>query len=102
MRSAKHWTSLFDLETSYSKGEQEKIKDIPNLDISLKKSNKEEETPQDPIKWFGVLVPQSLKTAQKHFQDALYLAVKIANVQAQLTKVTSQSESLKLLKKVAI
>ncbi|XP_031788846.1 coiled-coil domain-containing protein 115-like, partial [Nasonia vitripennis] len=88
---------------SYSKGEQEKIKDIPNFDISLKKSNKEEETPQDPIKWFGVmLVPQSLKTAQKHFQGALYLAVKIANVQAQLTKVTSQSESLKLLKKVAI
>ncbi len=91
--------SLFDLETSYSKGEEEK--DIPNFDISLRKSNKEEEVLQDPIKWFGVLVPQSLKSAQKHFQDALYLTVKIANIQAQLTKLTSHSESLKLLKKVA-
>lgn len=92
--------SLFDLETSYSKDEPEKMKDIPNFDISLRKSNKEEEAPQDPIKWFGVLVPQSLKSAQKHFQDALYLTVKIANIQAQLTEVTSQSASLKLLKKI--
>lgn len=94
--------ALFDLETSYVQSDKkEDATEIPCFDISLKKSNGEVEEPQDPIKWFGLLVPQSLKSAQKHFQDALYLTAKLANIQAELTRVTSETDSLKLLKKVA-
>ena len=91
--------SLFNLETTYEKSESDDAKKIPNFDISLRKSDKEEEL-QDPIKWFGVLVPHSLKSAQKHFQDALYLTIKLANIQAQLTKINGDVDVLRA-KKVA-
>ncbi|XP_011495442.1 PREDICTED: coiled-coil domain-containing protein 115-like isoform X2 [Ceratosolen solmsi marchali] len=93
--------SLFSLETTYVKSDKDANIEIPTFDISLKKSNKGEKEPQNPINWFGVLVPQNLKFAQKHFQDALYLAIKLANIQAQLAKVTSETASFKLLKEAA-
>ncbi|XP_014211643.1 coiled-coil domain-containing protein 115 [Copidosoma floridanum] len=91
--------SLFDLETTFRNSEEDKQeKDFPHYDICLKKCGEGEDEPQNPIKWFGVLVPQSLKIAQKHFQDALYVAVRLANLQAELAKTKRQSDSLKVLK----
>nr|XP_012222666.1 PREDICTED: coiled-coil domain-containing protein 115 [Linepithema humile] len=84
--------SLFDLETKINKDDN-----TASLDISLKKSNDEAES-KDPIKWFGVLVPQSLRNSQKRFQDSIYFATKIANVQAELTSVLSKLETLHLQK----
>lgn len=43
------------------KGE-ESIEDVP-----LGKSKEVKEELKDPIKWFGILVPQSLRQAQQHF-----------------------------------
>ena len=99
--------SLFNLQ---SFPENEKL--IENIDeetsathfyISLRKLDKDDKTePQDPIKWFGVLVPQSLKTAQKHFQQAVYVAVELANIQAQLLHISKKLVTLKPSKEIKL
>ncbi|XP_058805586.1 coiled-coil domain-containing protein 115 isoform X3 [Phymastichus coffea] len=91
--------SIFNLETTFDESQGESI---PHFDISLKtKSKEDDKEAQDPIKWFGLLVPQSLKSAQKHFQEAIYLTVKLANLQSQMAEISKQSESLRSLKKLA-
>lgn len=42
----------------------------------------------DPIRWFGVLVPRSLHSAQEHFNRAIELSVECANIQTKLQKST--------------
>ncbi|XP_014475258.1 PREDICTED: coiled-coil domain-containing protein 115-like [Dinoponera quadriceps] len=83
--------SLFDLETKVT---NENDNTVQYFDISLKKSNNESDSPGDPIKWFGVLVPQNLKNSQKRFQESVYLATKIANIQVQLASVFSKLKTL--------
>ncbi|KAK9307896.1 hypothetical protein QLX08_001952 [Tetragonisca angustula] len=87
--------TLFELETKLT---EETGKIVPNFDISLKKSDNNGDEIQDPIKWFGVLVPQSLRIAQKRFQESLYLVVRAANIQAEITSVVDKLQSLYFLK----
>lgn len=84
-------TSLFDLETKITDEDDDTV---PNFDISFKKLSDDAVGPGDPIKWFGVLVPQNLKNSQKRFQDSIYLAAKVANVQAELISVLSKLKTL--------
>lgn len=42
-------------------------------------------SPTDPLRWFGLLVPQSLRRSQKCFVNALELIVDVANEQSRLT-----------------
>ncbi|XP_031848579.1 vacuolar ATPase assembly protein VMA22 [Nomia melanderi] len=87
--------ALFELETNLT---EETGKIIPNFDLSLKKSDKDGDEIPDPIKWFGVLVPQSLRIAQKRFQESLFLAVRSANIQAEIVSVLDKLKSLYFLK----
>lgn len=41
-------------------------------------------SPSDPLRWFGVLVPQSLRRSQKCFISALEVVVDVANEQSRL------------------
>lgn len=43
----------------------------------------------DPLRWFGVLVPRSLQTAQEHFSKALNYVVESANINTKLNKTIS-------------
>ncbi|XP_011136736.1 coiled-coil domain-containing protein 115-like [Harpegnathos saltator] len=88
--------SLFDLKTNGATDEDDNI--VPCFDISLKKSNDKVDGPGDPIKWFGVLVPQNLKNSQKRFQESVYLAIKIANIQMQLISVFYKLKTLYIQK----
>lgn len=90
-------SSLFNLETSLLKSEKKDV-EVPHFDISMKLKTSEGDL-QDPIKWFGVLVPQSLKNAQKRFQEALYLVVKLANIQAKLLAIPTELNALKDFKR---
>ncbi|XP_022078271.1 coiled-coil domain-containing protein 115 isoform X2 [Acanthochromis polyacanthus] len=60
----------------------------PSEDASSKKApevspvRKSEHNPQqDPLKWFGILVPQSLKQAQSSFKQVIELSAEIATLQ---------------------
>ncbi|XP_011697219.1 PREDICTED: coiled-coil domain-containing protein 115 [Wasmannia auropunctata] len=88
-------TSLFDLETKTTNEDNDTV---PSFDISFKKLSDDADGPGDPIKWFGVLVPQNLRNSQKRFQESVYLAAKIANVQAELTSVISKIKTLHIQK----
>ncbi|KAK0090712.1 hypothetical protein PV326_004054 [Microctonus aethiopoides] len=87
--------SLFDLETTFDENKfQSGI--VPHFDISLKSKEHDNEI-QNPIKWFGVLVPQNLKIAQKKFQESIYLVTKIANISAELETISKQYQNMKNL-----
>ncbi|XP_008591957.1 PREDICTED: coiled-coil domain-containing protein 115 [Galeopterus variegatus] len=47
-------------------------------------------TPQDPLNWFGILVPHSLRQAQASFRNGLQLAADIANLQIRINWGRSQ------------
>ncbi|XP_022199553.2 coiled-coil domain-containing protein 115 isoform X2 [Nilaparvata lugens] len=49
---------------------------------------------QDPIKWFGVLVPQNLRQGQARFKQALDLVVHTANIQLELHATVTQFRKL--------
>ncbi|XP_026465550.1 coiled-coil domain-containing protein 115 [Ctenocephalides felis] len=53
----------------------------------------------DPLKWFGVLVPQSLQRAQKLFKQSLEYVVECRNVQGQLHSAIEGLFALNALKK---
>ncbi|XP_011310083.1 coiled-coil domain-containing protein 115 [Fopius arisanus] len=87
-------TSLFNLETSYL---EENDEATPRFSINLKDKEAMREI-QDPLKWFGVLVPQSLKTAQKRFQESVYLSAKISDIGSDLNVIAKNVETLKEVK----
>uniref|UniRef100_A0A670KHU4 Vacuolar ATPase assembly protein VMA22 n=1 Tax=Podarcis muralis TaxID=64176 RepID=A0A670KHU4_PODMU len=39
---------------------------------------------QNPLTWFGILVPQSLRQAQRTFQEGIQLAAEIASLQSDI------------------
>ncbi|GLV34485.1 uncharacterized protein CBL_09733 [Carabus blaptoides fortunei] len=53
---------------------------------------------QDPVNWFGVLVPRDLRLAQRKFQDALDTAVVCANNQIRLHQTGVKIKQLTALK----
>ncbi|KAK7884267.1 hypothetical protein WMY93_027390 [Mugilogobius chulae] len=55
---------------------------------------------QDPIKWFGILVPQSLKQAQSSFKQVIELSIDIANLQSAI--VNSRHELWNDMEKLKI
>ncbi|XP_063897012.1 coiled-coil domain-containing protein 115 [Helicoverpa armigera] len=49
----------------------------------------------NPIRWFGVLVPQNMHKAQSIFQNTINFVVECVNVQLQLQRNSKLIESLK-------
>nr|XP_046252092.1 coiled-coil domain-containing protein 115 [Scatophagus argus] len=53
--------------------------------------SKSEQSPQqDPLKWFGILVPQSLKQAQSSFKQVIELSSEIASLQTAVLKTRQE------------
>lgn len=61
---------------------EESERTIPEQLQEIKKVPKCVHSPQqDPLKWFGILVPQSLKQAQSSFKQVIELSAEIASLQ---------------------
>ncbi|XP_021924870.1 coiled-coil domain-containing protein 115 isoform X2 [Zootermopsis nevadensis] len=68
-------------------------------DLNHKKGEQNGSVPaSDPIKWFGYLVPQNLRQAQKGFHMALELVVQSANIQSELEATCKRYDKLLKLK----
>lgn len=52
----------------------------------------------DPINWFGILVPQSLKTARDRYDKATELVIESVNVEQRLKKNYELLDKLKTIK----
>lgn len=61
----------------------------------------EQNPQQDPLKWFGILVPQTLKQAQSSFKEVIELSAEIATLQTAILK-TRQELKLGLEKKKSL
>uniref|UniRef100_A0A1L8DCR2 Vacuolar ATPase assembly protein VMA22 n=2 Tax=Nyssomyia neivai TaxID=330878 RepID=A0A1L8DCR2_9DIPT len=55
----------------------------------------------DPIKWFGILVPQSLQLAKSRFRKTVELTVDCTNTQLRLNHSIRQLQGLREMKEVA-
>lgn len=54
---------------------------------------------QDPMNWFGVLVPRNLHLAQSSYRNAIEHAVDCANTQTRLHQVCVKIQQLREIKK---
>ena len=48
----------------------------------------------DPLKWFGFLVPNSLKQSQKHFSKGIELVIEATNIQNEIGGVMARRQYL--------
>lgn len=71
--------------------------DAPEFDLELHDVDKETDH-VEPINWFGILVPQSLRTAQDRYEKAIELVVESANVEQRLKKNYQLIDKLKSIK----
>lgn len=58
------------------------------------------ETTNNPLRWFGILVPQNLHRAQHIFQNAINFVVECVNVQLQLYENTNNIKILNKYKEI--
>ncbi|XP_067880222.1 coiled-coil domain-containing protein 115 [Heterodontus francisci] len=90
------------------RGEEER-KLLPEDELAdrmqaLKESPREEGKPagqgdgplpgQDPLKWFGILVPQSLRLAQTSFKEVMEVAAEVATLQSSLVSTKAEYRAL--------
>lgn len=52
----------------------------------------------EPLKWFGILTPQSLLTAQQRFQNAIEYVCECANIQVNVMQIVLNILKLKKIK----
>ncbi|XP_078376768.1 vacuolar ATPase assembly protein VMA22-like [Oculina patagonica] len=57
---------------------------------------------QDPLKWFGILVPGCLRTGQKNFQSAIELSCEMVNLEIKLNEIIERFKALKARKRELI
>ncbi|KAB5546334.1 hypothetical protein PHYPO_G00070830 [Pangasianodon hypophthalmus] len=48
---------------------------------------------QDPLNWFGILVPQNLKQAQAAFKEVITLAAEISTLQSAIVKTRLEMQT---------
>ncbi|XP_059396466.1 coiled-coil domain-containing protein 115-like isoform X2 [Carassius carassius] len=58
------------------------------------KTKAESSTPEhrDPLKWFGILVPQNLKQAQSAFKEVITLSAEIASLQSAIIAIRKEMQ----------
>ena len=77
-------------ELSLSKGEKLPLESTSNGCV------------QDPLKWFGILVPGCLRAGQKNFQSAIELTCEMVNLEIKLKEIIKTFKALKTLKRELI
>ena len=98
-----------DKDKDNQESSQLKIEDIEISDMlesvklnesSSTNGNAKVKKVQDPIQWFGVLVPSSLRNGQHKFQTAIELSGEVATVEARLKQIVEKYEHLKRNKRL--
>ena len=73
---------------------------LENLNVGEEKRDEKETSHEkksdndNPLKWFGILVPNSLKQSQKCFQKAVERSVECANIQNEINGVIARRKFL--------
>lgn len=77
-------------------GGKEKVETIgsENEEQLTQKNSNNTKKNNDPIKWFGVLVPQSLRQSQAYFKQATDSVIKVSNLKSKVMHLKEQYKSL--------
>ena len=71
-------------------------------EVKAKKAKEEKltakKTGHDPLKWFGFLVPTTLRQSQDCFKRAVEMTVEVANIQNEIEGVLAREKFLKRTK----
>jgi vacuolar-type H+-ATPase subunit D/Vma8 len=70
------------------------VQEIELNDMVKKKKN----LAQDPLKWFGVLVPMCLRTGQNDFKSAIDVCCELVNLENEIKALMKNYRELKILK----
>ncbi|XP_061759263.1 coiled-coil domain-containing protein 115 [Nerophis ophidion] len=72
--------------TKKDSSEKEAVEElsINNTSEDIPTTKSEQNLQQNPLKWFGILVPQSLKQAQSSFNQVIELTAEIATLQVAI------------------
>ncbi|CAH1959230.1 unnamed protein product [Acanthoscelides obtectus] len=90
----------FSASIKVAEHDSETLLDNPELQLKTVKKS-EDESVQEPLRWFGVLVPQNLSHSQNMFRQALQWAVQAVNVQIRLKETINKIGVLKEAKQMA-
>ncbi|KAM9113628.1 coiled-coil domain-containing protein 115 [Pangshura tecta] len=66
----------------------------PPLGAAPEPDSQSRASSRDPLTWFGILVPQSLRQAQSSFKEGLLLAGEIASLQSDIEATRAQYRAL--------
>ena len=77
------------------KSDEEKNKNKENINTSHKEEVKEL---NEPLKWFGVLVPQSLRQSQTSFEKAANLSCQIVQSQQRILELVKNYKAARTMK----
>lgn len=69
-------------------------KEINGETINNSNDGQKQQPRKDPLKWFGVLVPQCLRQGQKNFQQVQELCCSLATLQGELLALKSAFRQL--------
>ena len=73
--------------------------DLNSQEFHLEKHPVDKETDHiDPINWFGILVPQTLRTARERYEKATELVIESVNIEQRLKKNYELLDKLKTIK----
>ena len=68
---------------------------IPVCNLIYRTIKEEEATPsKDPLKWFGFLVPNTLRQSQSSYRKAVEVTVECANLQNEINGVIARKKFL--------
>lgn len=82
-----------NLKSRHSKPDKSETEETNNLENSI----------NDPLKWFGVLVPQNMRQAQSSFSKALEFVIQGTNLQLEMTRLkTNYDIKLEMKKKLTL
>lgn len=90
--------NYLSLEVDEPRKLQQEVENLNSSELihrgSKKKEEAEKNLKKDPLKWFGVLLPNSMKQSQKHFAKAIELSVESTNIQNEIRGVLGRRQVL--------
>lgn len=92
-------STVDSVQSADSSGDNISLKTSEDRDSRLADSNNDSTSPRrDPITWFGILVPQSLRECQQHYKTAVEVTVHLVNLQKKLLDLKKEYRELMKVK----
>jgi len=94
-----HFNNIADEEFLETENENEglRLRKGDKSDENVTESETTKPKIKDPIKWFGVLSPPSLRQSQTCFKSAIELTIDCANIQSEILGVINRIKYIKRL-----